>query len=139
MNRGEALRLLQSKTLHERLRGARYLAVHALKDDEAAIRHQLLIEDVSWVRGALKAALNSLSVGADLLEGKARVEDAGEARQADDIYALAIEETTAALVHELEPILGLLRLYASTEILTYQDSRTKRQLDRLDSFLRAID
>jgi signal transduction histidine kinase len=62
-----------------------------------------------------------------------------EERQFADVHAQAIEETTATLVHELEPILGLEWLHATKEIADYPKSQTKRQLDRFESLLRAID
>jgi len=57
----------------------------------------------------------------------------------DDIYAVAIEQTTRRIVHELEPILGAIRFHAEKEIPAFADSKTKHQLDRLASFLAAID
>ncbi len=139
MTRLEALQLLDSKTLHDRLRAARYLAVHAHADDEQRIRQQLAKEEVSWVRGALRTALERLSSSVAPREKDRSVRDLSDEQRAGDVYAQAIEETTAMLVHELEPILGLLRLYAQTEIGEYAASQTKRQLDRLESVLTAVD
>ncbi|HKX46405.1 MAG TPA: HAMP domain-containing sensor histidine kinase [Planctomycetota bacterium] len=51
--------------------------------------------------------------------------------------ASAIEETTKLLLHEIEPILGAIRLHAEKEI-TSKDSETLRQLERLDQLLGSI-
>ena len=42
------------------------------------------------------------------------------------------------LLHEIEPLLGMTRLYAKRELPNFDDSKTKRQFDSLDTLLSAI-
>lgn len=139
MTRSEALRLLDDKSSHLRLRAARFFAIHAHPDDDALVRKRLATEDVFWIRSALQMALTRLSAQPPADMPDTEGQEAAVARQVTDIYAQAIEETAAGLVHELEPLLGLLRLHARTEIGNYAESRTRRQLDRFESVLAAFD
>ena len=52
--------------------------------------------------------------------------------------AIAIEETTRQLIHELEPLLGAMRITGAREIVDYEDSKTRRLHERFDSLLQAI-
>ena len=138
MTRVEALRLAQSPQMYDRLRAARYFGRYATDGDEPSLRKWLGQETVGWIRGALRQALQRVGAegGSGNEDEHVRTED-GDA--GGEIYAQAMEETTARLVHEIEPILGLARLYAGKEVPDYESSQIKRQLDRLGSLLRAID
>jgi signal transduction histidine kinase len=138
MTREEALRLAQSSQMYDRLRAARFFARYSTEGDAPALRKWLAQETVGWIRGALKQALQRAGAEGSSSEDADHVatEDGDAGRE---IYAQAMEETTARLVHEIEPILGLTRLYAGAEVPNYEASQTKRQLDRLGTLLRAID
>ena len=57
----------------------------------------------------------------------------------DQIHAAAIEETTQRLVHEIQPILGRLKVHASQEIHDYELSKTSVEATRLEQLITAID
>jgi signal transduction histidine kinase len=57
----------------------------------------------------------------------------------EEIYSEAVEETAAQLVHELEPVLGILKVLARKEIPQYEKSQTYVQILRLERLLTAID
>src|SRR5207245_837861 len=137
MTRAEALHLSGSSQLHQRLRAARYFARYATADDEPAIRQWRTRESVGWIRNALRQALAKCGGEPSPRDEQEIPTDDSDA--GNDIYAQAIEETTGRLVHEIEPILGLMRLHAQKEVPHFPASQLKRQLDRLDSLLRAID
>jgi signal transduction histidine kinase len=140
MKRSDALELLHSPDSHLRLKAARYFSRFAAHGDRQEIQAALATEDVVWIRAALTRALETSSSRAvDPPRMEARYEVAEESDVVDDVYAQAIEETTRKLVHEIEPILGIARLCAQKEIKDYQGSKTKQQLDRLATVLRAID
>jgi hypothetical protein len=50
----------------------------------------------------------------------------------------ATQEVTSAIVHELEPILGLLRLSAMAEIPNYPASETQERIQRLEALAFAV-
>ena len=139
MDREAAFRLLTSENAHDRLRAARYLSRFATSADHDTLQKALAREDVVWIKRALRQALERCATfnltGSDGPELPEPEEDAADI---DDVYAQAIEEVTRRLVHEIEPIIGAGRYYASKEIAEYQKSRTKRELDRLESLLLAI-
>jgi signal transduction histidine kinase len=142
MNRPAALQLLQSLSAHDRLLAARFLARHASSDDVDLIDRALRKENVSWVQNALRVALrrgtgqldSDRSTIAESAEESSSIPD----QQVGDIYANALQETTSLLLHEIEPLVGTARLYAQREVPSFEQSKTKKQLDLLDSLLAAI-
>jgi signal transduction histidine kinase len=54
------------------------------------------------------------------------------------LFAEALETTSAQLLHEIEPLLGSLRLSAESEVANFESSYTRKNLDRLDEFLGAL-
>lgn len=133
-----ALRYLRSESSTERLQAARYFAEHAQPAHEARLREALAKETVPWIRGALRRALARISptTRSELYESVDR--DDAPAAFAAEVFADAVEATTSQLMHEIEPLLGTLRLAAEQEIANFSESRTSQCLDRLDSFLDAL-
>src|SRR5262249_55115588 len=128
-----------AESAHDRLRAARYLAKHARLEDHPALQKALARENVVWVKGALRQGVDRcttlrLNVSED--SNPTEIED--DAADIGDVYAQAIEDVTQRLVHEIEPIIGAARYYASKEIVGYEGSGTRRELDRLESLLQAI-
>lgn len=142
MTRDEAIAKLSALSVHERLQAARHFARFAVPRDEEPLRDALAREDVYWIRAALERALSTARMrrtmrqGVDAMEPRASSLASEEWR---DFYALAVEETTGRLVHELASVIGIADLCAAQEIDDYANSRTKRELERLDALLRAIE
>jgi signal transduction histidine kinase len=143
MNKAAALRMLNSTSAHDRLIGARFLANSATVEDLDEIDRAIRKENVFWVRNALRRALRKTqlvepsdtgSVSTDIEQPDAAPDD----RQIDEVYSNALYETTSLLLHEIEPLFGRARLYAKREIPDFEGSKTKRQLDLLDSLMEAI-
>lgn len=138
INRDDALIGLASEVPAERLAAARYLQFWAVPADIPALRAAIQRESVSWVRRALESGLlrlgdqNSRSVDLEALVQN-------EAEQSADAAALARARIARTVVHELEPIAGAIRYYASQEIAKYDDSRTSLHVNRLSRILRAIE
>ncbi len=133
------LRKLRSESATERLEAARFFAAHATPGDEQALREAASRESVTWIKSALRRAIARLSPTGQPAEAPASI-DADELPKgfAVQIYAEALETTTAQLLHEVEPILGSLRLSAEGEVANFAQSSTKQNLDRLDEFLSAL-
>ena len=123
---------LRSADSSVRLRAARILARTAGPSQDRAIRLALAGEDVAWVKTALRAALDRVArkPAATTTEQSAL----GSYREG---YLVGVNETTRVLVHELEPILGSLRLSAAAEIQGYQQTRTRQHLQRLEDLIEA--
>jgi signal transduction histidine kinase len=135
-------RRLRSTNARERLEAARYLANHAKTGDAEVIREALARETVSWVIGALTRALERCSPSPSQtapsplslpIEGDEFTKDF-----AAEVYAEALETTTAQLLHEVEPLVGSIKLAAEGDIADYEHSLTKTFVDRLDSLLEAL-
>jgi signal transduction histidine kinase len=134
-----SLRRLRSQNPTERLEAARYFADHAGKDHEAELRKALSGETVLWIRTALKRAISRISPAdpeADLVS-PATQEDLPQAFVAQ-LRTEAIETTAGQLIHEIEPILGTLRLAAEREVPNFEQSDTRQNLDRFDDLIAAL-
>ncbi|MGB9366217.1 MAG: HAMP domain-containing sensor histidine kinase [Xanthobacteraceae bacterium] len=133
------LRKLRAESATERLEAARFFAEHATPAEEQALREAASRESVAWIKSALRRALARISPDTQPLEGSGSI-DTDELPKgfAAQIYAEALETTAAQLLHEVEPILGSLRLSAESEIANFEQSYTKQNLDRLDEFLSAL-
>jgi signal transduction histidine kinase len=129
-------RRLRSEVPAERLEAARYLAQHALPEHEEQLRSAIARENVLWIKGALRRALARIKAE-DELSKSIDLDDAPE-RFTAQVYAEALETAASQLIHEIEPILGTLRLTAEGEIENFEDSNTRRHLDRLDYLLSAV-
>lgn len=133
------LRRLKSETQTERLEAARFFASHAVAIHETALREALARERVLWIRAALKRALAKILPNAEFASAEASVDrDDVPERFAAQVYADALETAASQLIHEIEPILGTLRLAAEGEIQNFAESSTSRNLDRLDDLLAAF-
>jgi signal transduction histidine kinase len=138
MTRATAIEKLRSRSAHERLLAARHLARTARRVDLIAIQAALQEENVSWVKSALvdasKRASGTLGRARDIKVDTERDKHV----TTENLYADALRETTSILVHELEPIVGVIRYHAEREVHAFPDSKTKTHLDRLDNMLEAV-
>ena len=135
MDAGRAVRLLQSADASERLRGARALRTAATSAQRTDIEIALARETDSWVRSALSRARDRLDGVA--APAAADTEELSEVSR--EVRAQATAEATTMLLHELRPLVGLLRLRAGRELADYETSNTGRSIERLVSFLGAVE
>jgi hypothetical protein len=128
-------RKLGSSDPRQRLEAARFLAENARQENAGQIEAALGIESVAWVRSALRRALQR--VRPDIPPTTA---DSVELSAIDtaQIYSDALETTSAQIIHEIEPILGSLRLSAQADVPNFDTSDTSRGLDRLDALVSAL-
>lgn len=129
-------RKLGSADPRERLSAARHLAENADAVKIELIEGALAVETVGWVTSALKRALQR----ARPMDSAAERTDRSElsAEQTAQIYSEALETTAKQIIHEIEPILGALRLSAQTEIESFEGSDTERGLERLEALVAGL-
>lgn len=132
-----ALRRLKSENPSHRLEGARYLANNSRVSEEQALREAMARESVQWIRAALRRALERVSP-TDAPPDLTIDRDDAPAGIAAQVHSEALETTTAQLIHEIEPLVGSLKLAAQAEIPDYEASRTRAAVDRLDDLLEAL-
>jgi signal transduction histidine kinase len=132
-------RRLQSDSATERLEAARYFAQYAQLEHEQALREAVAREPVLWIKSALRRALARISPTPELDATSGSIDrDDLPAGLAEQLRAEALETTASQLMHEIEPLLGSLRLAAETEVNNFEESSTRRVLDRLDEFFSAL-
>lgn len=132
----ELARKLGSTDPRERLDAARHLAEHADAKQIGLIEGALAVETVAWVSSALKRALQRARPTDSVTSGTERVELSSD--QTAQIYSDALETTAKQIIHEIEPILGALRLSAETEMANFEGSDTKRGLERMEALVAGL-
>ena len=138
-----ALERWPAATSSERLRAARFLARNVTSVHRNRLSKVRGGEHNSWVRRALDQALKRSEIGETVTQAVV-VEEITEtsipdAHLNEELRAQAIELTSALFLHELRPLVGLLEGVAASEIDRYPCSRTKASIDRVRSFLDAIE
>ena len=137
-DRKEALALLASTSPHDRLKAARTLRRFRNKADAGRLRAAIKVESVSWVKKALTAALSNC---APPVLSAAEIEDTSLAiteQLRHELYGKITQEITGILLHEIEPVFGLLRAAASEEIPNRSVSPTWNYLEYLKKILTGI-
>jgi signal transduction histidine kinase len=137
-DRIEALTLLDSIAPHDRLKAARTLRRARNSDDAPKLRAAIKAESVSWVKRALTAALTECSAPAESDAGVADASLEMSERLRHELYGKITQEITGILLHEIEPVFGLLRAAASEEIADRSKSQTWTYLEYLKKILLGI-
>ncbi len=128
-------RKLGSVDPRERLDAARYLAENAGTSHLALIEAALGVETVAWVSSALRRALQRVR---PVHPQNATEEVELTAVHTAQIYSDALETTASQIIHEIEPIMGSLRMSAEAELPDFEGSGTQRSLDRLDALIAGL-
>lgn len=133
---------LSSEDAHTRLRAARVLATVANRKHLPALQRALASEDVAYTREALTRAVELARADAAMAAPveEERLTLAGP--PGDDLQGIEaeiVERTTAAMVHEIEPIVGALRVFGQAELEDGPNTRTWRQIERLERLVASIE
>ena len=137
MDRDALQARLCSADAHKRLLAAREYERFARIEDTQFLRDALAREEVTWVKAALSRAIGRIAEDDHACVPGTPL-DTNADESAKEIYANAVEDTTRRLVHEIEPVLGTIRIYAKQDIEDFDKSQTKLHLDRLTSLIGAI-
>lgn len=132
----DPVRKLASSDPRERLDAARHLAEHAQAKQSDLIEKALAVETVAWVASALRRALQRAKPTEAQRASSERPDVPPD--QTAEIYSEALETTAKQIIHEIEPILGALRLSAETEVPGFEESDTKRGLDRMEALVAGL-
>jgi len=115
--------------------GARFFSQFARAGDGDILRTALQKETVYWIKGALRTALLSLG-GSTPTKPATGSEYPSDQDDFDrSIRSEARATTTRQLLHELEPLVGLIKYFAIQEVPTFATSKLKSHLDKLDRLL----
>ena len=140
MTREEALARLLSRSAHDRLKAARFLARNSDPSDLKALHDALRNETVSYVRTSLavavKRASNVVSI-AGQVDASEEIEIPPDVRT--NIRSEVTAEVTGRLLHEIASPVGLIAAAAARDIADYENSRTKRHVDALKRVFGAIE
>lgn len=137
MTQTEAWELLRSTSLDDRLRAARFLEKKATSDEITLLQEARQRETVAWIRDALDRAIARTMYGVSRYPSVSTAPEEVSAGE-QDVLVRATQEVTSAIVHELEPLLGLLKLTAAEEVPNYASSKTKERVERLESLAVAV-
>lgn len=134
LDRSEAREGLSSNDQHLRLRAARYFQLAAGPDDLPVIQRAYDSEETYWVRQALEDAIRTASGDAS---HEVTPQEA-EGPFPKELYRRALGETTGSLIHEVQPLLGRLKMAAMAELENYESSRTAQRIGQLDELVSAL-
>jgi signal transduction histidine kinase len=137
MNVDRALALVQlsSRSPEERIEAAEFFTKYGTPDDVELVSRAVRAEDVPWVRERLRAALEWVD---QLARKTLDIEGSADSVDAPLDVEGALYAATSLLLHEIEPVLGYIRLDASKEIPHFPASQTAKSIDHLTSILDAI-
>lgn len=141
MTREQAATSLFSNSVDERLEAARYFSKAAEVADFSMLLRALGKENARWVKRALERAMDRIQVGPPK-QAVAIIEDPVIEHDAErlvkDLRAQAVDEVSRTILHEFAPLIGSLRLVAEMEVGSYETSRTKHCVERLNGLLEAV-
>ncbi|GMU40673.1 MAG: hypothetical protein AMXMBFR23_15390 [Chloroflexota bacterium] len=105
--------------------------------DRDEVTRLLAGESDAWVQSALASVLERAD------DRPRDPDEIGPSDEPDDhllreLRAQVTKEVTATLLHELDPMVGRLRLEARQEVAAFSDSRTNEAIDRIRRFLGAV-
>jgi signal transduction histidine kinase len=140
MTREEAATALNSDATEVRLRGARYFSRDADAADVPRIKAALKRENVPWIRRALLSAMARAEQAPGPQEAAERTAaDEFDGLDAQQVFAKAAEQVADSLIHELAPVVGLLRVVLPRELNgAFEASQSRRYVDQLHSLMTAI-
>ena len=139
MTREEALERLSSSSAHDRLKAARFFARNSNASDLQTLRDALNSEPVSYVRSVLELAIKRVSNFAPPVHEDALEEIVIPPDVRAQIWNEVTEEVTGQLLHEIASPVGLIASAAAREILDYERSRTKKQVETLKRIFEAME
>jgi signal transduction histidine kinase len=131
LDRELARNQLRSQKVSERLEAARFFVAEGPGDQTDDLRKALHDEHDALVAMVLRRAIGLVVIADERDPGVISSE-------ASAAQAVAVEDLTRMIDHELRPILGSLRLRAAAELADYETSRTKEELDHLGDALDAF-
>lgn len=135
----DVLRDLRKENALTRLRAARRVANLGRSGDVPELRAIRAQERDSWVRSALDSSIRQISMGgATEAFGQGWISHPAD-EATEDIQALALQNVTRVIIHEIRQILRTLASAAGREIDPYQPSDTNREIERLTLFLETVE
>ncbi|PSU62898.1 sensor histidine kinase [Photobacterium phosphoreum] len=91
-----------------------------------------------WFRNALLKAVNKIRTITPLNESEKLIKEKvidDNAYNIEEIKSEAVAESIGQIIHELSPIIGSLELAASKELILYDSSKTKNEIERLQELI----
>lgn len=142
MTNDEAHVALISSEAGERLKAARYFALHASAEDHRALQNARSKETIPWIKRALDRSLDRA--------GRPAITSSRATTHEDDVHleppkhmlaevrSVAIDQLASTIIHELSTIVARLKITAPREVNDYSNSNTKVLVDSLAGLLGGI-
>ena len=140
MTKDAAVELISSANAYDRLRAARYFARHHSFADRDLLIHVYKAESLSWIKNSLQRTIKTIDEDSSSENSLPILDvESDEELNIEDVKAVAVEEITHLILHELGPRVGLADLAARRELAdSYDGSQTKLEFDRIRQFLDAL-
>jgi signal transduction histidine kinase len=137
LNFHDAEELLKSSRSHDRFKGAVFFVMHGTPEHADLLKASLVNEGVSHIKKTIERAIKK-SGDAQVETEPSTVAPFEDSFTHDRIRSDIVNEVSSTFIHELGPMLGLLKHSASKEVSGYEISETKSNLDRMDRLFKGI-
>jgi signal transduction histidine kinase len=136
MDRERSLELLKSNEPNERLLAARALVDTALPDDLHVIKRALTTETVVWNKEAMLECIKRLKSHNNTTGPVSDV--SSEIVCNDDKSRDALEQTIEVVLHEIDNLVGRIRVMAVDAIENFEATNIRKEFDRLENRINAL-
>lgn len=132
MNLEKLLSELKGLSPDKQIEGLKALRETATPKERELI--QLAAEDAGqpWLKSALLDIANFDKVQ---VKSEAQTSNPDDIFDKDALKSEAVSDSIGQMIHELEPIIGSIRVFAQKEIANFAQSKTKQELEKLDEVI----
>lgn len=134
----DVLLSLGSLLPHEQAAAIKHLKRSVSDGDIDDIRRVINKENSPWLKKMLEGLIDGLRVGPPT-EQKGAMLEKDDLIDINAIKSEAISDSIGQVLHELDPIVGSINLYAKREVVNYKDSKIKSELERLEEIIKTFE
>lgn len=131
----EAWALHNSESAHDRLKSARYFLRTPSVDHVKLLESWAATEKVGWVKRAIAIAIERSN---NLVDDDPHIVATDPEQNFGHAYALALKDVAGWILHEMEPLIGLLEVKIKKEVPSYEESESRKHFENLQNYFGAI-
>lgn len=128
----DLIRELQSLSPEKQIDRLKVLKESATTEELAILQIAALESGNAWLRSALLDITNSEKIVATK---QIQPQATEQVIDLDAVKSEARSESIGQIIHELDPIIGSICVFAKSEIPNFEDSKTKAELDKLNEVI----
>jgi len=127
---------LQSLRPEKQIESLKTLKKNATKEQLGLIELAAEGAGQPWLRSALLDIVNANNA---IKQESSQVVESFELFDVDAVKSVAVSESIGQVLHELEPIIGSINVFAEKEIANFSESKTKDELEKLNEVIETFE